>query len=78
MARGRSIIRFFHGEGGRGGHHLKLIMILSISFGFLWVFWVPVGSFGFLCYLGPLWIAWGSFRFLEVPQGSLVGFLGVP
>jgi len=75
VARGRSILCFFPGWGRV---HLKLIMIIWVSFRFLWV---SLGSFGFLWVpwdsLGFLGIPWGSFRFLGVPQSSLVGFLWV-
>ena len=60
----------FSGQG-RGQRHLKLIMIIWVSFGFLWV---PLGSFGFF---GFLWVPQGPLGFLRAPYGSL-GFLNFP
>ena len=77
----------FSHEGGGGERHLKLIMIIWVSFGFplgiFGILWVPLemGSLGFFVVpwgsLGFLWVPMGSLKFFGDPWGYL-GFLWVP
>ena len=85
VAKGRSVIPFFTGQGGgRGGTSSQ---IDHDSLGFLWVFpgifgflGVPFRSYEFLCVpldsSGFLGIPWGSFRFNWVPGKVSLLFLG--